>query len=71
MKNTQQRIDEDEDFIAIKKFRYSLNRLLAKYPDGAPPKIVAQALMMTEEEAEELFQSAIVKLREAMKVELD
>jgi len=63
------RIDTDQDFVNLKKFDYSLEKTLEHYPDGAPPKVVAQALMMSETEVEELYQRIISKLRSAMKVD--
>lgn len=69
-------VETDPDFVAIKRFDYSLKKLMAKYPpdkhpDGVPTKIVAQALMITEDEVEELYESVILKLRQALKVDLD
>lgn len=64
-------IETDEDFVYLKRFGFSLKKLLERYPDGVPSKVIAQALLMTEEEVEELYQSVVVKMREALKVELD
>lgn len=63
------KIVNEEDFIAIKRFDYSLNKMLERYPNGVPDRIIAQALLMDEEEVEELYQRVIVKLRERMKIE--
>ena len=62
------RIETEPDFVNLKRFDFSLEKVLEKYPEGAPPRLVAQALLMTEEEVEELFQETVVKLREVMKV---
>lgn len=64
-------IETDPDYIFIKRFEFSLEKLMERYPDGAPPKVVAQALMMTEEEVQDVYETVIVKLRQALKVELD
>lgn len=64
-------IETDPDFVHMKRFEYSLSKLMDRYPEGAPTKIIAQALMMTEDEVEELYQAVIVKMREALKVDLD
>lgn len=67
----KQLIDTEPDFVYMKRFDYSLDKLMERYPDGAPTKIIAQAMMMTEDEVEELYQLVIVKMRQALKVELD
>jgi len=64
-------INTDPDFVYMKRFEYSLKKLMERYPDGAPTKIIAQAMMMTEDEVEELYEAVIVKMRQALKVELD
>lgn len=63
------RIETEPDFVNLKRFDFSLEKVLEKYPEGAPPRLVAQALLMTEEEVEELFQQTVLKLREVMKVD--
>lgn len=65
----RQKLDTDSDFIAVKRFDYSLKKLMERYPEGAPPKVIAQALMMTEDEVEELEQAVITKIREVLKIE--
>jgi len=64
-------INTDPDFVYMKRFDYSLDKLMDRYPDGAPTKIIAQAMMMTEDEVEDLYETVIVKMREALKVSLD
>lgn len=60
----KRRIREDKDFIAIKRFEFSLDKLIERYSDGVPVRLIAQALGMTEEEVEKLYQVVLVKLRE-------
>lgn len=62
-KNIKERIDTDPDFINIKRFEYSLDKLLDRYPDGVPNRIICQALQLSEQEVEDLYQSVILKLR--------
>lgn len=64
-------IETDEDFIASKRFDFSLKKLLERYPEGAPDKVIAQALLVTEEELAELEKSVIEKLRAGLQVQLD
>lgn len=64
-----QRIREDPDFVALKRFDYSLEAVIERYPDGCPDRVIAQALMISEVEVEELYQKAIVKIQLIMGVE--
>ncbi len=58
------RINEDPDFVLLKRFDYSIVKLLARYPDGVPnDKIIAQALLITEEDVENLYGTIVEKLR--------
>jgi hypothetical protein len=66
----QLKIKNDPDFIYSKRFEYSLQKLLERYPDGAPTKVIAQVLCVTEEEIEEITQRAIIEIRTKMKVEI-
>ncbi len=67
----KQLIETEPDFVYMKRFDYSLNKLMERYPDGAPTKVIAQAMMMTEDEVEELYEAVIIKMRAALKVDLD
>ena len=64
----KRRVAEEADFVNCKRFNYSLDRLVEKYPDGAPSYVIAQALAMTEPEVEELYQKAILQIRTHLKV---
>jgi hypothetical protein len=61
------KIEQDEDFVNIKRFNYSLKKLLERYPEGAPVSVMAQALMIPEEELEIMYQNILSKLRKAIK----
>lgn len=68
----RRRVESDPDFIFSKRFDFSLAKCIEKYednPNGVPVKIIAQSLVMTEEEVEDTFQEIIKKLRILMKVE--
>jgi len=67
-------VETDPDFVAVKRFDYSLKKLMEKYPpekypDGVPTKVIAQALMITEDEVEELYEQVILKLRSALNID--
>ena len=59
------------DFIYSKRFEFSLKKLLDRYPEGAPSKVIAQSLMMTEDELQDLEQKIIIKIRQQLRVEVD
>jgi hypothetical protein len=44
------RLQTDPDFIAVRRFKYSLKELEKKHPDGCPDRLVAAALNISEEE---------------------
>jgi hypothetical protein len=67
----KRRIDQEDDFVYMPRFDYSLEKFLDKYPEGANNRLIAQALMMTEEEVEELYKEAVKQLREALGVTLE
>ena len=63
----RRKIEEDPEFIAIKRFDFLLSNARARYPDGCPDRIVAQALNMSEEDAVDLYRQIVEKLRLQMK----
>jgi hypothetical protein len=42
--------------------------MLERYPNGVPDRIIAQALLISETEVEEMYQKIIVKLKDKMKI---
>lgn len=62
-------VETDGDFIALKRFDFSLEKLIERYPDGCPERVIANALMIPEHEVEELYQKAVTKLRLIMGVD--
>lgn len=61
----------EPDFVNLKRFDYSIDKALEKYPDGLPDKMIAQALMLSEAEVAETLEVVIGKLRSLMGVELE
>lgn len=57
------KVENDPDFIALRRFDYSLAKLLERYPDGCPDRIIASALGLTEEQVVELYETAVARLR--------
>lgn len=62
-------IENDPNYIASKRYSYSLSKLLERYPDGCPDRIIATVLQLSEEEVEQRYQKIILKLRKSMKVD--
>ena len=60
------KIENEEDFIASPSHKNSVKVFVSKHPDGAEFDKIAKVLMITEKEAEEIFASAVMKLRESM-----
>ena len=61
------RIEEDADFVALKRFDYSLDNVIRRYPDGTPSHVIARALCMTEEQVRATWVSIVQKLRNTMR----
>lgn len=68
--NSMSLIYGDPDWIALKRFDYSLAALLERYPEGCPRKVIASALMVNEDEVQELYEEAISELRTLMGITL-
>jgi len=71
LEEIKNKITEDPDFIGLKRFDYSLAKLLKRYednPEGCPDRVIAHALMISEEEVELLYQRSISRLRKLMGV---
>ncbi len=58
------KLQTDPDFIYLKRFDYSLAKLLKRYPEGVPNnKLIAQALMITEEDVDRLYADIVESLK--------
>lgn len=62
-KKRDSRIFDDPDFITLKRYSYSLEKLIARYPDGVPIALAAQALNLTVEEFKEKHSEAIKNIQ--------
>ena len=62
------RILTEEDYIDYPKFKNSLKKLIEKYPGGVDNETIAKALMMSEEEVEATYNSAIEKIKDDLGV---
>lgn len=68
-------IQENEDFINSKKYRYSLNRYEQQREkqrqESAPDSIIAHLLCMTPEEVQQVYKGAVHKIRQFMKIKVE
>ncbi len=64
----RERILSDPDFIFLKRFDFSLKNLVEKHPGGVSDRVIAAALMVTEDDVQDIYESIITKLREILKV---
>lgn len=60
------RLDTDPDFICSPKHDNSLKKFMDDHPDGVPDATISRVLKMTEEEVEETWKRAILKLRKVV-----
>jgi hypothetical protein len=67
----RRKIDTEADFINLKRFDFSLEKMMDRYPDGVPDderglKMMAAALNLTEAEVETEVEVVVQKLRKAL-----
>lgn len=62
----KKKIFEDPDFVLIPKAGNSLKKAIEMYPDGMETSAIARALMLTEEEVNDILESAMDKIRESL-----
>lgn len=67
----KKRIEKEDDFCNLKRFNFSIREVLERYPEGAPDRLIAAGLCMSEQEVEALYQSAVQKLKAVLKVTED
>lgn len=58
-----ERILTDPEYVAVRRYGYSTNSVVARYPDGAPNHVIGAALDMEEGEVDEEYQRIIDKLK--------
>jgi len=60
------KIETDEDFINSPNHRNSLKVFVSKNPEGVSNDRIAKVLMISEEEVEEIYKTALNKIRKNM-----
>jgi hypothetical protein len=66
----RERIAIEPNFIFLKRFDYSLASLIDKHPGGVSDRVIAAALMVTEDDVQDIYEDIILKLRDILKVDL-
>ena len=56
-------VKSEPDFVYLKRFNYSIEELLERYPEGAPNRLIAQGLLLSVEEVETIYENILAKLR--------
>ena len=64
----QEKILTDENYIGMKKYDFSLEKLLQRFPDGCPDHIIANALKIKENEVEINYLRIINFIKEKLNV---
>jgi len=59
----KEKIENDPDFINYPKFGNSLKKALESNPSGVKDEIIQKMLLMTQEEIDKAYGSAIMKLK--------
>ena len=70
-KTVKEKIQSDEDFIYCPRLGNSLTNLINKNPEGVDNERISKVLLISEEEVESTFTSAIQKLRKMMGIKID
>ena len=68
-KMLKNKIMEDEDFVYCPRLGNSLKKMIEKHPDGIDDERIQKALLLSAKELEEIYESAIKKLRDAFQDE--
>lgn len=62
------RLLNDEEYVYSKRFEYSTVKVEDRYPEGAPHRLIAAILLITEEEVQEHYDRIVGLLRARMGV---
>jgi hypothetical protein len=62
-------VHTDPNYIAMRRYGNDINRLMKRYPNGAPDHIIATALLLEEDEVNRVYDMIVAKMRTIMKAE--
>ena len=57
------KLNTDPDYINLPKYGYSLKKFLSNHPHGTTDSMICKALCISQKELEDLYRSAILKLK--------
>ena len=63
----KKKIVEDGDFIYCPRLGNSLDKLIERHPEGIDDERIQKVLLLSEDELKEIYESALNKLRKALK----
>lgn len=66
----RRKLVHEPDYVFLKRFDFSLAKLVEKYPEGVPDRVIAQGLLLTEEDVREIYEHIVLKLRRTMRINL-
>jgi hypothetical protein len=69
--DTRRRLYDEPDFVASKRYDYSLKEMEERYPEVVPDNVIATVLMLSEEEVNALYETVVRRFRDLMGVKLD
>jgi hypothetical protein len=56
----------DQSYVNVKRCEFSIDAVCERYPTGAPPHVIAQALNITEDEVEARYSQILACIREKL-----
>jgi hypothetical protein len=68
-KTLHKKLQNEQDFIALKRYDYDINKLEERYEE-CPDHIIAQALLLTEDEIKQETEKVVLKLRNLMDIKV-
>ena len=60
------RLYEFPDYIHLRRYGFSLGKTMARFPDGAPDRVIAAALRITIADVDKIYNEIIQKLRDKL-----
>lgn len=70
LKELREKIESDLDYINSRKHKFSLKEYRKKHSAPAPDNVIAYFLCTTPEQVQQIYASAVKKIRQSMKIDL-
>jgi hypothetical protein len=62
-------LHNDETFVNSKRYGYSIDAVMERYPDGAPNNVIGQLLNLDKDDIDARYSTIVAQLRAIMGVE--